>query len=171
MTQESLTLASLPSGSAVFLDANVFIYAVFGDSKFGDACNKLLARIEDEDIRGHTSASVLRDTAHRLSTLEATKVFGWPYQGIARRLRRHADEMKSLTGYRAAIAKIVDSPIVIASISIDLVVRATELSGLHDMLTNDALILAVMEKLRITALVSADSDFDRVPGFTRFAPT
>jgi predicted nucleic acid-binding protein len=37
-------------------------------------------------------------------------------------------------------------------------------------LTNDALIVAVMQAHGLTNLASHDADFDRVPGITRYAP-
>jgi predicted nucleic acid-binding protein len=38
------------------------------------------------------------------------------------------------------------------------------------LLHNDALIIAVMRVHGLTNLASADPDFDRVPGITRFGP-
>jgi predicted nucleic acid-binding protein len=38
------------------------------------------------------------------------------------------------------------------------------------LLTNDGLIVAVMQANGLTKLASHDSDFDRVPGITRYAP-
>jgi predicted nucleic acid-binding protein len=37
-------------------------------------------------------------------------------------------------------------------------------------LTNDAIIVAVMQVNGLTTLASNDPDFDRVPGITRYAP-
>jgi predicted nucleic acid-binding protein len=37
-------------------------------------------------------------------------------------------------------------------------------------LHNDSLIVALMELHGLTNLASADADFDRIPGITRFAP-
>ncbi len=38
------------------------------------------------------------------------------------------------------------------------------------MLTNDALIVAVMQAHNLTKLASSDTDFDRVSGLTRYGP-
>ena len=38
------------------------------------------------------------------------------------------------------------------------------------LLSNDALIVAVMQANGLTRLASHDADFDRVPGLTRYAP-
>ena len=40
----------------------------------------------------------------------------------------------------------------------------------HNLLTNDALIVAFMQHHGLTVLTSADTDFDRVPGLTRYTP-
>jgi predicted nucleic acid-binding protein len=47
---------------------------------------------------------------------------------------------------------------------------ATLLSHQYELLTGDALIVAVMRQHGLTNLASADDDFDRVPGITRYAP-
>jgi predicted nucleic acid-binding protein len=38
------------------------------------------------------------------------------------------------------------------------------------LLTNDALTVTVMQANGLTKVAGADSDFDRVPGLTRYAP-
>jgi predicted nucleic acid-binding protein len=40
----------------------------------------------------------------------------------------------------------------------------------HGLLTNDAIIVALMAGHGLANLASNDADFDRVPGITRFAP-
>ena len=37
-------------------------------------------------------------------------------------------------------------------------------------MSNDALLIAVMQANRLTKLASNDPDFDRAPGITRYAP-
>ncbi|TMQ32137.1 MAG: type II toxin-antitoxin system VapC family toxin [Planctomycetota bacterium] len=50
----------------------------------------------------------------------------------------------------------------------------TSYGGCHQpaacLLTNDALLVAVMQANGFTKLASHDNDFDRVPGMTRYAP-
>lgn len=66
-----MTFNDLPTGSAVFLDANVFVYALIAHAAFGSASTALLDHIEHQDIQGFTSADVLGEVAHRLMTIEA----------------------------------------------------------------------------------------------------
>ena len=44
------------------------------------------------------------------------------------------------------------------------------LSQQTGLLSNDALLIAVMQANGLTNLASHDSDFDRVPGLTRYTP-
>jgi hypothetical protein len=98
-----MKFADLASGSSVFLDANVFIYAFAPDPQFGRSCTELLERIENHDLVGFTSPHVLSDVAHRLMSLEACVAFGWPYAGIAQRLNRHP------SGYRSWFVSVKPS--------------------------------------------------------------
>jgi predicted nucleic acid-binding protein len=47
---------------------------------------------------------------------------------------------------------------------------AATLTRQHGLLTNDALILALMHHHNLALLASHDADFDRVPGIMRYAP-
>jgi predicted nucleic acid-binding protein len=51
-----------------------------------------------------------------------------------------------------------------------LVMAATNFSQQFELLTGDALIVAVMRQQGLTKLASEDADFDRVTGLIRFAP-
>jgi predicted nucleic acid-binding protein len=51
-----------------------------------------------------------------------------------------------------------------------LIAAAAAVSIQHGLLTNDALVVAVMEANGLTNIASSDADFDRVPWLTRYAP-
>jgi predicted nucleic acid-binding protein len=152
-----MIFADLASGAEVFLDANTFVYHFAPDPLYGADSNALLERIERQDVRGVTSTHVLTEFAHRLMTIEAVSLFGWPQTGIAYRLRKHAGEIRKLSVFKNSIEAVLKS--LAASIS--------QQSGL---LSNDALLAAVMQSHGIANLASNDSDFDRVSGIVRFAP-
>jgi len=102
--------------------------------------------------------------------LEANKSFGWPLAGITKRLQRHPAEINKLTQFRQAIEDIPRLGIEILPVERHLPPLAASLSQLHGLLTNDGFILASMQDEGITGLISHDTDFDRVPGVTRYAP-
>jgi predicted nucleic acid-binding protein len=166
-----MNFAQIPAGSTVYVDANTLIYHFTNDPKFGPACTQLLDEIEQGRFQGVTSAHVLADVAHRLMTLEAIKLLNWPAAGIASRLRKHHREIPKLSVYRQAIAGIPQSRIQVLPITQSLVETATAVSQQHELLTGDALVVAVMQQHGITILASEDGDFGRVPWLTRHGPT
>jgi predicted nucleic acid-binding protein len=103
-------------------------------------------------------------------TLEACDVFGWPYAGIGRRLRKHPEKVRQLHRFRQALETITATNLNVVTITATSVLRAAELSLQHGLLNNDALILAVMESEGLAQVASTDSDFDRVPGIVRIVP-
>ena len=165
-----MTFASLPSGTAIFLDANTLIYHFTNDPKYGPACTRLLKRIEQHDLSGFTSAHALADVAHRLMTLEAIQQNNWPQAGIAARLRKKHDAIPKLSVYQQAVARIPLLGIQVLPITYPQVEAATLLSQQYELLTGDALVVVVMRHQGLTDLASADDDFDRVPGLTRYGP-
>ncbi len=165
-----MTFADLTAGDAVFLDANIFVYHFGSDPTVGPACGQLVQRIENHEIQGFTSTHILTEAAHRLMTVEASTLFGWPFAGIAYRLQKHPTEVQKLTTFRQALETVVQSKIRVLTISQADMLAAAALSQQVGLLSNDALVMAVMQTHGLTKLASADRDFDRVPGITRYGP-
>jgi predicted nucleic acid-binding protein len=165
-----MIFTDLPVGAAVFLDANTLVYHFSQDPRYGAACTELLERIARQDLVGHTSLHVLGETAHRLMALEAIHRFGWSNTGIANRLRRNPDEVKQLSRFRLAIDEIPLFGIQVHTVSFAHLSTALVFSQTLGLLTNDALIVALMQANSWVNLASEDDDFDRVPGITRYAP-
>jgi predicted nucleic acid-binding protein len=166
-----MRLGEIPAGTSVFVDANIFVYAFAEDKTFGPPCIDFLERIELRDLTGCVSALILSEVAHRLMTLEACETFGWPYAGIAQRLRRHPDHVQKLRRFRDALEGIAAIGLSTYAISDQDVFRAAALSQQHGLLSNDALVASVMQQHSIAQLASNDEDFDRIPDLTRYAPT
>src|SRR5947208_16806296 len=101
-----MNFTSIPTGDAVFVDANVLIYHFTNDPKYGTDCTQLVRRIELQQLRGFTSAHVVADVAHRLMTIEAMQRLAWPQTGLAARLRRNHGEIPKLSLCRQAVATI-----------------------------------------------------------------
>jgi predicted nucleic acid-binding protein len=102
-----VTFAGLLAGDAVFVDANTFLYHLAPDPVLGPPCSQLLQRIENQELTGFTSLHLLGEVAHKMMTLEASALFGWPLTGMANRLRRHPAEVQRLTAFRQAIERLV----------------------------------------------------------------
>ena len=54
-----MTLAEIPHGSAVFVDANTFVYHFISESTYGGACTSFLERIKRQEIEGWVSPHIL----------------------------------------------------------------------------------------------------------------
>src|SRR5262249_19142338 len=119
---------------------------------------------------GFSSAHTLGDVAHRVMTLEAIAHFGWSVQGIGNRLRKHPADVQKLALFRQAVDEVAQIGISVLPIDGQLVSTAARLSQQYGLLTGDALIIGVMQQHQLTHIASLDTDFDRVPGITRYAP-
>lgn len=165
-----MILADLPAGVQGFLDANIFVYHFIVHPQFGAAATALLERIENGDLLGITSTSVIADVYHRLMTLEAHDVLAWPMNGMAHRLKRHPGEVQKLAPYRQALDEISMLPLQIVPITGSFLSLAADVSRNHGLLCNDALIVTVLRDRGLQHLASDDADFDLVPGIVRYAP-
>ena len=158
------------SGTEVFLDANTLIYHFANDAAYGAACTRLVERIEQNDLKGCTSTAVISDCAHRMMSIEAMDRFGWPMAGLAARLRKRHAEIRKLTVFEQAINEVPQLGIRVHEVTLDLVLTAAKLSRQHELLSGDALVVAMMQASGLSNLASNDADFDRVPGIARYRP-
>jgi predicted nucleic acid-binding protein len=164
-----VTFADLSMGETLFLDANPLIYYFAADAVFGMSCNQLLARIANREILAVTSTHVLSEVAHHLMTIEAANTFGWTSK-VVNRLKQQPAEIAKLTNFRRSIETIAQLPIQVLTIHPDWIAGAAGLSQPYGLLSNDALIATIMQAHGLSNLASADKDFDRVPGITRYSP-
>jgi predicted nucleic acid-binding protein len=165
-----MTLASLASGADVFVDADVLVYHVGAHPQFGPACTSFIKRIELGDLHGFTSTHVMSEVAHKLMLLDASRTFGWPLTGGLKRLQKNPSQIGQLTSFRTALQQIANSGIQVLTIDPSLIDVAAGVSQQCCLLSNDALIVAVMQARRLVHLASEDPDFNGVPGITRYAP-
>jgi predicted nucleic acid-binding protein len=165
-----MIFADLAAGASVFVDTNILTYHFQPHPTWGPPCSQLLQRIENQELFGFTSTNVLGELAHRLMTIEANTVFGWPFASIGNRLRSHPLEVRKLNVFRLAIEKIIHSNLQVLTLSPTLLATAVVISQQIGLLTNDGIIVALMQANGLTNIASSDADFDRVPGLTRYAP-
>src|SRR5262249_23766631 len=136
----------------------------------GAACTRLMERIELRDLLGRTSAHVLADVGHRLMTIEAMNRKRWPATRLAARLKKQHAEIPNLTLYRQALTRVSQMGVQVLPVTEASVHAAATLSRQFELLTGDALIVAIMQQHGLTSLASEDADFDRVAGINRYSP-
>jgi predicted nucleic acid-binding protein len=81
-----------------------------------------------------------------------------------------ANPLQKLTTFRQAIEITPQLSIQVLTVPTGLIATAAAISQQYGLLSNDALIVAVMQANGLTRLASSDHDFDRVPGLTRYEP-
>jgi predicted nucleic acid-binding protein len=165
-----MTFEDIPTGSAIFVDTNSLVYAFNSDPHYGPACERLLQRIDNQELHASTSAHVVAEMAHRLMTLEAAGIIGRSPSGLAHWLKRHPTEVQRLARYRQVIDELTLIGVQVLPVTGPQVSLAADISSQYGLLINDAVVVVVMRDHGLTLLASHDADFDRVPGITRYAP-
>lgn len=160
-------LIDLPSGTAVFIDANIFLGHFLQQHP---TCTSVLERVWSRDLIGVTSVLVLGEVRHGLLRAEVSVRYALASRQTLRYLREHPRVIAELTKSRQALHELRRWPIRIVNLTRGQFWQACRISERDGLLTNDALIVATMRAHRLTHLASNDSDFLRVPGITLWRP-
>jgi len=163
-----MRLDRVPAGTAIFLDANVFIYHFTGVSA---QCTALLARCEAGRLQGSTGIHVLAEVAHRLMAIEAVRRGMVTPGNVAAKLRARPEIVSTLTEYQENLDTLLAIGIQILSLGPDDLVASAAIRRTTGLLTNDSLTVAVLQRERIGALATSDPDFQRVPSLRTYLPS
>jgi predicted nucleic acid-binding protein len=120
-------------------------------------------------LLGYTSTAVLSEVAHHLMTFEASAVFGWTSQ-VVQRLRHSPSAVMQLSKFHQALVEVPKLGFRVLTIPEALIETAAMLSRQTGLLSNDALIIAVMQANGLNKPASGDADFDGLSGLTRYIP-
>ena len=133
---------------ATFIDANVPIYAAGREHPYREPCIRVLAAVNENPDGFVTDAEVFQEIMHHY-----------------RRTQRW-DAGQTVVETFATMMRGRVSPV-----TIDDVLATGRLANEHqDLSTRDLLHLAVMRRLGVNRVVTADADFGRVPGVIRLDP-
>lgn len=157
----------LPSGSKVYIDANIFIYHFTGHS---DATSAFLHRCETGDLYGVTGAVVTLEVTHRLVILEALEKGLISGGHPARRLAGKPDIVRQLGRYAISASQISRMNVEVLPLSPDATQRSHEYRARDGLLSHDPMIAWEAVNCGARFIASADADFDRVPGLTLAFP-
>ncbi len=132
--------------SRVYLDTNVFVYAVGGESPHREPCREVLRAVAQRRLAGETSAYALQE--------------------LVRQRQRRGDGEATKRAREAAAVCSVLHPLdwEITSSAMDLMDRHSRLG------IADALHVSTAIAKGITLVISADRDLDEVPGIERVDP-
>ncbi len=162
-------LDTVPDGSNVLIDTNVFIY---GLSNASAQCTNFLARCSREQIYGITLFEVVQEATHEFMRAEAKAkgLFTAQERGV-KYLSRHPEEVRQLTDYWVNTQKILALNLVLLPSDEKIVVGAQTVRDEVGLLTNDSVIVAAMREYGISNIASNDGMLGAVPGLSVFSPT
>lgn len=155
--------ADIPSGAKCFIDSNIFFYhlaAVITDVSLSNACSDFFKRVSDGEVVAMTSTVAVAEATHKLMLAEAKVRFDPKLN--AGRLQQQRHLFASLAQHKQVAELIRALQIHVEPITLELLERAADCSIQHQLLTNDALTVAVMEKLQLTDIATNDGDFDSI---------
>lgn len=162
-----MNLETLPDGSLVFIDANIFIYHFTGASP---SCREFLTRCASGTVHGLTSLPVILEVAHRLMIIEAQDKGLVQGPNPWQKLSRSPAVVKKLRLYEEWTLAIPRMGIEVEEVTFTDFLTSLEVRQKTGLLTLDSLILAVMNRLKTPNLASADRAFSRIDGFKLFTP-
>jgi predicted nucleic acid-binding protein len=162
-------LDTVPNGSNVLIDTNVFIYGLTNKSA---QCKNFLARCSREQVYGITLFEVVNEATHGFMRAEAIdkKLFTTLEKPI-NYLVKHPEEVKRLTDYWINTQRLLALNLVLIPIEEKIVVGAQKERLDAGLLTNDSVIVATMREYGISKIATKDKMFDTVNGLDVFAPT
>jgi predicted nucleic acid-binding protein len=128
----------------------------------------------DRAIAGRISMSVsvpvLSDVLHKVMTAEASRLAGRDRAGIVGYLGKHPDLITRPVEYPLAMDRLSAVPMDILPVDGELLRSAARFAIQLHLLTNDAMIVALMNRHQLTHRITNDDDFDSVPGLTVWKP-
>jgi len=164
-----MTLDDIPTGTLCVLDTNILVYAEQGVS---EQAQRLLRRIERQDVTGILPQPVWQELIHRLMVTEAMSRGEISGGNPGRQLSAKPELVKSLTLYRDKVRALVTLGLGFEPCNqTDLMDKALEIQERYGLLTNDSLIAAITLRLQAVALVSADARFKVITGLRVYAPS
>jgi predicted nucleic acid-binding protein len=150
----------LPDGTSCFVDANILYYALVPTPHLTEPCLTLLRRAIDGKVSLSTSISVLSDAIHKVMISEVAQLLGRDRAGLIGYLGKHPEVISQLVEYPKAMDRLSMVPMRTLAMDRQLLHDATRLAVQYRLLTNDAVIVALMQSYGLIHLVTNDDDFD-----------
>lgn len=157
-------LDSVPNGSDVLIDVNIFVFGITNQSP---QCKNFLARCSSEQVYGITLFEVVNDATHLFMLGEARKKNP---KKVREFLENNPEEVKKLTAYWTETERILALNLIFLQCEEKIVTGAHKERLQSGLLTNDSVIVATMREYGISKIATHDAGFDSVAGLSVFRP-
>lgn len=163
-----LTFDDIPNKTAVYLDANIFIYFFSGRSL---ECEHLIRRCKRQEVFGILSTLTLVEFGYKAMCFEAEE--------ITRRaavnsmyLKKHPDVVKRLLKYNIAMEDLLyRDNLQILDVTPDDVLGSFAVRQKYGLLMKDSITAYLLKKIRIPAIATNDRDFENIEDVQVYRPT
>jgi predicted nucleic acid-binding protein len=162
-----MNLDDIRNGTRIFVDANILLYALRGNSP---QCRGFLSRCDTGAVEGWITTSIVAEFSHRRMIQEAQSL-GLVGSNPARALSEKPALLRGLNRYAEEVRDLLGGGFNIESLRPDDFHLALEFQQRFGLLTNDSLNLAVGRRLGLTDVASADRGFDAAQGFMIYKPS
>ncbi|MCM8803598.1 MAG: type II toxin-antitoxin system VapC family toxin [Candidatus Omnitrophica bacterium] len=136
----------------IYVDTNIFIYAIENHPKYGKACKNILLDIESEKIKASASVLVLVEIINVLTKINRI---------LKQRKKKPLDIRKNIDA-------ILSLPIIWFDLDFLIIKKASEYT--YNVTGVDYMHIATMEINSITEIISADNEFDKIKFLKRIDP-
>jgi predicted nucleic acid-binding protein len=160
-------LDTVPNGSDVLIDANVFVYGLTAKSA---QCHTLLARCSREELSGIALFESVNNATHQFMKAEALQK-GLCARQAMQYLSANPNRVKLLTDYWTNTERLLALNLLFLPVELGIVTGAQPERVAAGLLTNDSIIVAAMRGYGVSLIATSDRQFDAVHGITVFAPT
>lgn len=96
-------MRDIPTGAAVFIDANIFIYDILAVPEYVESCKSFLKRVERGEINGYTSILVISEVIHKLMFSELIEKHKIKPDAVLTKMKRNPEIIASLRKYKDII--------------------------------------------------------------------
>lgn len=160
----------VPAGESVCIDANIFHYAIIPVPPFTSFVLPFIDRMRRGEFNGYANFQALADAQHKTMTSLAASQYQLTRTSIVGWLKNHPQHVQTLEGLAQAATMLSSLPVDLLPTESKLLDEAAVIGQARGLLTNDSIIVALMQRHGIVHLATNDDDFDRVPGITVWKP-
>ncbi len=157
-----MSLSKIRVGTSLMLDANIMAYTFLEIEPFTKACQALVRRASRREINLYTDVISASAVVHRAMVVEAAQHYGLKSNQVVSYLKKYPKAIKELTQYKRIPSAFTRARIRILDVTSREIHHSKKYRDTYGLLTNDSILLAVMERYKLTHLVTNDKDFKRV---------
>lgn len=170
-------LNDLPKGTRVFVDTNIFDYALSGKSR---SCASFLERVALREVRAYVNTQVLSDTMHKLMIKEAfaKRLITKATAGYLKEcITQDRTKAAQLVEYQQQFEDLLSIGLRVVPITTRLLIETKTERAVNALMTSDSIHLGTMKRCQVNGrdapladIVTNDADFALIAGITVWRP-